>query len=94
MRHPLLLSLVLALGIGSAASAQTVRYVERAATGDPRSHLIGDPNRMVCKTVVPTGTRLAKAKACMTAREWAEKTYENQKQLERIQTRPNRPDGG
>ena len=76
----------------AAVSAQAVRSVERA---EPTAAAgIGDPNRKICKALGPTGTRLAKARICKTAREWSEQQYEHKHQLERIQTRPNRPDGG
>ena len=74
----------------AAASAQPVRALERAET--PVDASTGDPNRRICKASTATGTRLAKAKICKTAREWAEKQYEHKQQLERVQTRPNLPD--
>ena len=87
--------MILALAVGFSAaplavSAQSVRAVERAEA--PSKALTGDPNRRICKNLTATGSRLAQAKICKTAREWAEQQHEHKDQLERFQNRPNRPD--
>ena len=78
----------------TAASAQPVSSVQRSDATKAKSAITGDPNRRVCRAVTATGSRLGRAKICKTAREWAEQQHEHQKELERIQVRPNLPDAG
>ena len=47
-----------------------------------------DPNRRVCKGVVPTGSRLHKGKICKTAREWALQAETDRANLARMQKQP------
>src|SRR3546814_20567864 len=42
-----------------------------AATKKDQSADMGDPNRVICETITKTGRRLAKARACPTAADWA-----------------------
>ena len=46
-------------------------------------------DRRVCKTIVPTGTRLSKGRACKTAREWQQQTDDDRNTLNRMQKIPD-----
>ena len=91
-RVSLFLSLAAAATVASTASAQ-VRSVARAdaAVEAPRGATLGDPNRRICKDLHATGSRLAKAKVCKTAREWADQQVTHQENAERLQ-RTRTPD--
>ena len=91
-------ALILSLALSAAAvaaSAQPIRGAVVASSDEaisaPRGVKTGDPDRRVCKLMKATGSRLARAKVCMTAREWAETQTEQQSDLDRKQ-RP-RPEG-
>ena len=45
----------------------------------------GDPNKIVCKTEGPTGSRLGKSRACHTNAEWAELRRQARANVEKIQ---------
>lgn len=54
-----------------------------------------DPNRMICRTETPTGSRLGARRTCHTAGEWAEMARADRMSLERTQTqRYNGAEGG
>ncbi|ONF96430.1 hypothetical protein [Sphingomonas jeddahensis] len=59
-----------------AASAQTVSHPKEDKS---------DPNRMVCRTVETTGSRLGKRKICRTAAEWTEVQAMERRDLDRNQ---------
>lgn len=83
--------LALAAGLSAAPLAASAQAV--IAKDEPvAAATTGDPNRKICKTGTTTGTRLARARICKTAREWAEKQHEHKRQLEQFQNRPNLPD--
>lgn len=44
-----------------------------------------DPNRVVCRTVGSTGSRLSQTKQCMTNAQWAENKLADRQAVERIQ---------
>jgi len=48
-----------------------------------------DPNRMICRAIESTGSRLRKERQCMTAAEWAVHNAESRRDIERGQS--NRP---
>lgn len=52
-----------------------------------------DPNRVICKTLEETGSRLAKKKVCATAAEWKERQFRAGQWNER-QTTMNSPISG
>ncbi|MDP8916496.1 MAG: hypothetical protein M3M95_04705 [Pseudomonadota bacterium] len=67
---------------GSVAQAQAVRTIAPDPTavstrGKPDSTK-GDPDRMICKEITATGSRLGKKKTCRTARDWAAVNAANQ----------------
>ena len=90
----LILSLAFAAS-AAAATAQPVRGAVAASSDEaisaPQGVKTGDPDRRVCKLMKATGSRLARAKVCMTAREWAETQTQQQSDLDRRQ-RPH-PEG-
>lgn len=45
----------------------------------------GDTNKVICRTVAETGSRLKAKKICMTAAEWAEQRRQNRQLIERSQ---------
>ena len=47
----------------------------------------GDPNRLICRSMADTGSRLGHTRACHTAREWTELRRQSRENVERIQTR-------
>lgn len=48
-----------------------------------------DPNRMICRTIESTGSRLRKERQCMSAADWAVLNAQNRRDVERGQS--NRP---
>jgi hypothetical protein len=44
-----------------------------------------DPNKIVCRTVAETGSRLNKTRACHTVAEWAELKRQTRSTVEHIQ---------
>ena len=44
-----------------------------------------NPNKVVCKTEGPTGSRLGKTRACHTVAEWAELRRQARQNVEKIQ---------
>ena len=81
------LALGLAAGAPLSASAQQPANAEPPASkgSEPASQFKGDMNRRVCKTIVPTGTRLAKGRVCKKAREWLLESEESKRTINRMQ---------
>ncbi len=44
-----------------------------------------DPNRIVCRTMDTTGSRLGKKKACHTAAEWTEMQAQERRDVDKMQ---------
>ena len=61
-----------------------------AAAAETKSASTRDPNRMVCRTEPVVGSRLAKARRCMTAGEWAEMKRLDRQAIEKTQMRDER----
>jgi hypothetical protein len=58
---------------GSAATQQTTTAAGSPAASAPTTNpQAKDPNKMVCRTIVPTGQRLGGERICHTQSEWAE----------------------
>lgn len=58
----------------------------RAAKADTGPAAVaGDPNRMVCKSYTPSGSRLGAQKVCRTAQQWADMQREQRQAVERTQ---------
>ena len=68
------------LGIAAVALAAGV-----ASASSTKSKSGGDPNKVVCKTEGPTGSRLGKTRACHTMAEWAELRRQARQNVEKIQ---------
>jgi hypothetical protein len=47
----------------------------------------GDANRVICRNMAETGSRLGHTRACHTAREWADLRRQTRENVDRIQTR-------
>ncbi len=58
--------------------------VASASSGSSKSGG-SDPNKVVCKTEGPTGSRLGKTRACHTVAEWAELRRQARQNVEKIQ---------
>ncbi|MEG3089167.1 hypothetical protein [Sphingomonas sp. PB4P5] len=46
----------------------------------------GDPNRIVCKTLATTGSRLKPNKDCRTAKQWSDDQAMERRDLDRLQS--------
>ncbi|HEY5723157.1 MAG TPA: hypothetical protein VIT45_12620 [Allosphingosinicella sp.] len=67
------------LGVAAVALAAGV------ASASSTKSKSGDPNKVVCKTEGPTGSRLGKSRACHTVAEWAELRRQARANVEKIQ---------
>ncbi|MFZ1988792.1 MAG: hypothetical protein WAW96_03375 [Alphaproteobacteria bacterium] len=66
-----------------------------AATPAPNSASAKDTNRVICKTLPVTGSRLGGTKTCMTGREWDEYEYRQMKNTQGYQnSQPGPPTPG
>jgi hypothetical protein len=65
----------------------TLALVAGAASASAPSTRSGreDPNRVVCRTIAETGSRLSKTRACHTQAEWAELRRQTRQTVEKIQ---------
>ncbi len=69
------------LGIGALAMVLATAAVAR----ERKAEAVTDPDKIICRAEQNTGSRLARAKRCMTARDWAAEKATNQQDIERIQ---------
>ena len=53
--------------------------------GAPSTASTNDPDKVVCKNIGETGSRLRSKKICMTRAQWAEKQRVDQQELKRLQ---------
>lgn len=73
-----------ALLVSSAGFAQT-------PTGGSEHEANLNPNETICQPVAQTGSRLSRARVCMTRAQWAEQRRLTRQNTERVQTnRTNR----
>jgi len=89
------------IGGGSVAACQTAPGGERAAVESSQARALArasaaaasqagasqDPNRIVCISGPPTGTRVSPQRVCMTAAEWEQQRRELQAAVEAGQRR-------
>ena len=61
-----------------------------AAQAAPKAK--SDPNKVVCRNVAESGSRLKKKRVCLTMAEWAEMRRDAKEQIDHIQN--NRPASG
>lgn len=65
----------------AAASAQTAR-----STSGSGSAAADDDNRVICRTISRTESRLSRERVCKTRAEWAEMRRETRSAIDRAQT--------
>ncbi|KQN89829.1 hypothetical protein ASE95_16800 [Sphingomonas sp. Leaf231] len=56
-----------------------------AVARDRKAAANTDPDKVVCRSEQNTGSRLARTKRCMSAREWDAEKAANKQDIERIQ---------
>lgn len=71
--------------IAAAAVFSLMPAAALAQTDKPQSQDVGKSDRMVCKSIKMTGSRLAKKRVCQTASEWEDVRRQEQTLIERIQ---------
>lgn len=69
------------LGLGAVAMVLATGAVAR----DRKAGAAVDPDKIICRSEESTGSRLAKTKRCMSARDWAAEKAANQQDIERVQ---------
>ncbi|MEH3121820.1 MAG: hypothetical protein PGN16_07540 [Sphingomonas phyllosphaerae] len=71
------------VGVGLAAVA--MMSASGALARDHKPAAANDPDKIICRSEESTGSRLAKTKRCMSARDWAAEKAINQQDIERVQ---------
>ncbi|WP_341208949.1 hypothetical protein [uncultured Sphingomonas sp.] len=71
------------VGVGLAAVA--MMSAAGAVARDQKLAVANDPDKIICRSEESTGSRLAKTKRCMSARDWAAEKAINQQDIERVQ---------
>jgi hypothetical protein len=56
-----------------------------AAAATEHNKRVSDPNKVICKTISETGSRLKRTRACHTAREWEDLRAQTDRNVEKIQ---------
>lgn len=72
-------------------------WLALAAAGSnvpPSTHPAPDPNKIVCKDLDRTGSRLSKDRVCMTRAEWDQRQRDDQKDVSNMQTNMGRCPNG
>ena len=69
-------------GVFAETAPATADGAPAAAAAKPRKDP-NDPDRMICKTERPTGSRLGGEKTCMTKAQWDDFARETQAELDR-----------
>lgn len=72
---------IVTLGLGTLAMVAATASVAR----ERKAVAVTDPDKIICKTQQDTGSRLARTKRCMSARDWAAEKAINQQDIERVQ---------
>ena len=72
---------IVTLGLGALALVTATASVAR----DRKAEATADPDKIICKSEQNTGSRLARTKRCMSARDWAAEKAINQQDIERVQ---------
>lgn len=72
---------IVTLGLGTLAIVAATASVAR----DRKAVAVTDPDKIICKSQQDTGSRLARTKRCMSARDWAAEKAINQQDIERVQ---------
>lgn len=63
-------------------AAQTMQPAPTAAPAPTKAKAKGDPNRMVCRDLDTTGSRVNRKRDCRTAQAWAEQNALDRQALE------------
>ena len=72
---------IVTLGLGALAMVMATASIAR----DRKAEAVTNPDKIICKTQQDTGSRLARTKRCMSARDWAAEKAINQQDIERVQ---------
>ena len=51
----------------------------------PAAHPVADPNKIICRDIGQTGSRLARNRICMTRAQWDERERRDQGELKQLQ---------
>lgn len=71
--------------VGLAVAAVAMVLASGAMARERKSAAVTDPDKIICRSEENTGSRLAKTKRCMSARDWAAEKAINQQDIERVQ---------
>jgi hypothetical protein len=71
--------------IGFGLAAVAMMAASGAVAREQKPAAASDPNKIICRSEESTGSRLAKTKRCMSARDWAAEKAINQQDIERVQ---------
>jgi len=63
-----------ALLLPTLATAQTTRVQDRFDAAASKAKTGSDPERIICRTAVDTGSLVKRTRRCMTARQWTMRT--------------------
>ena len=80
--------------IFGALLASSAGWAQTPTSGGDATEANLDPNETVCQAVAQTGSRLSRARVCMTRAQWAEQRRLTRQSIERTQTQHvERPSG-
>jgi hypothetical protein len=65
-----------------------------AASAAEHNKRVADPNKMICRTIGETGSRLNRSRACHTAAEWEDLRRQATGNVEKIQAQGRATSGG
>ena len=69
----------------TALLASSAAWAQTPTSGDDANESAFDPNETVCQPVARTGSRLSRARICMTRAQWAEQRRLTRQSAERVQ---------
>jgi hypothetical protein len=72
--------------LGKAALGLFVLVLASGAAAQDEPPNGNDPDRIVCKTIGESGSRLRRARICYSLAEWAERQRRTQELIDRMQT--------
>jgi hypothetical protein len=70
----------------TAILASSAGWAQTPTSGGDTNEANLDPNETVCQPVAQTGSRLSRARVCMTRAQWAEQRRLTRQNIERTQT--------
>jgi hypothetical protein len=75
---------------GDQASAPpTPAAAGTTGTDAPKAKPAHDPNQMICRTILPTGSRLGGQKVCQTRHDWDEQAKAGRDTVDHVTSRAN-----